>query len=112
VQDAASILTGGDDAATQYFKRTTSDQLTAKFLPIVTKATAKVGLASHYDAVAGKAAQFGLLDQSDASLETYVTHKALDGLFVMMAEEELAIRKNPVDQASKLLQKVFGVLGN
>lgn len=76
------------------------------------KATAKVDLASRYDAVAGKAASYGLIEPEDASIEGYVTRKALDGLFLMMAEEEAAIRKNPVGQASKLLQKVFGALGH
>jgi hypothetical protein len=112
LQDAASILTGPDDAATQYFKRTTSENLTAKFLPIVTRATAKVDLASRYNTVAGKAVDLGLVDRSDATIESYVTRKALDGLFLMMADEEKAIRTNPVGQASKLLQKVFGALGH
>jgi Protein of unknown function (DUF4197) len=111
VQDAAAILTGPNDAATQYFKRATSEELTGKFLPIVSKATAKVDLANRYDALAGQAAQFGLIDTADASIESYVTRKALDGLFLMMAEEEVAIRKDPVGQTSKLLQKVFGALG-
>lgn len=112
VQDAASILTGGNDAATQYFKRTTSDKLSTAFLPIVKKATAKVDLATRYDALAGKAANLGLVDPGDASIESYVTRKALDGLFVVMADEEAAIRKDPIGQASKLLQKVFGALGH
>ena len=111
VQDAASILTGPPDAATQYFKRVTSDQLATKFQPIVKKATEKVDLASRYNTVAGKAAEFGLIDASDASIESYVTRKALDGLFLVMADEEAAIRQNPVGQASKLLRKVFGALG-
>ena len=112
VQDAAAILTGPDDAATQYFKRTTSEELTSKFLPIVSKATAKADLANRYDAVAGRAKEFGLIDAADASIERYVTRKALDGLFLMMAQEEAAIRKNPLGQTSKLLQRVFGALGN
>jgi hypothetical protein len=112
VQDAASILTGGNDAATQYFKRTTSESLTTKFLPIISKATAKVDLANRYNTVAGKAVDLGLVDKSDATIESYVTRKALDGLFVVMAEEEAKIRTDPVGQASKLLQKVFGALGH
>jgi len=112
VQDAASILTGGDDAATQYFRRTTSDKLTTLLQPIVRTATSKVNLASRYDAVAGKAAQYGLLDQADASIDSYVTRKTLDGLFLVMAEEEKAIRQDPLGQASKLLRKVFGAVGN
>ena len=111
VQDATSILTGPDDAATQYFKRTTSEKLAAKFLPIVQKATAKVGVAQKYNAVAGKAQQYGLVGASDASVESYVTQKTLDGLFLMMAKEEKAIRDDPLGQSSKLLKKVFGAVG-
>lgn len=110
LQDAKAILTGGDDSATQYFKRTTSAPLTEKFLPIVKKATEKVKLAEKYNRYAKQAAKLGLLDEKDASLEDYVTQKALDGLFLMVAEEERAIRKNPLGQASSLLQKVFGAL--
>jgi hypothetical protein len=110
VQDATAILTGGDDAATQYFRRTTSDKLAARFMPIVRKSTAKLGVAQRYDDLAGKAAQFGLIGAQDATVESYVTQKALDGLFLMMAREEAAIRKDPLGQSSKLLQKVFGTL--
>lgn len=110
--DARGILTGGDDAATQYFKRTTSDAIAAKFLPIVKKSTAKVNLAGQYNQYAGKAAKLGLLDKNDADLDTYVTHKAMDGLFLMIAEQEKAIRKDPISTGSSLLKKVFGALGN
>jgi len=109
--DARGILGGGDDAATQYFKRTTSSQMTAKFLPIVKQATAKVNLAGQYNQYAGQAAKLGLVDAKDADLDSYVTHKALDGLFLMIAEQEKAIRKDPVGSGSALLQKVFGALG-
>ena len=110
LQDAKAILTGGDDSAPQYFKRTTSAPLAEKFLPIVKKATEKVKLAEKYNRYAKQASKLGLLDEKDASLEDYVTQKALDGLFLMIAEEERAIRKNPLGQASSLLQKVFGAL--
>jgi hypothetical protein len=80
-------------------------------LPIVQKATAKVGLAQKYDQFAGKAASYGLLDENQANIEKYVTQKALDGLYLMIAEEEKAIRKDPVGQASSLLSKVFGAIG-
>lgn len=109
--DARGILTGGDDAATQYFKRTTSDAIAGKFLPIVKKATAKVGLAAQYNEYAGHAAKFGLIDKNDADLDTYVTHKAMDGLFLMIAEQEKAIRKDPIGTGSSLLKKVFGSIG-
>lgn len=111
VQDAKGILTGGDTAATEYFRGKTRAPLAAKFLPIVQKATAKVGLAQKYDQFAGKAASYGLLDENQANIEKYVTQKALDGLYLMIAEEEKAIRKDPVGQASSLLSKVFGAIG-
>ena len=110
VQDAKAILTGGDDAATQYFRRTTSAALSVKFKPIVQKAMAKVKLADKYDEFAGKAARFGLVKESDAHLENYVTQKALDGLYLMIAEEEKAIRKDPAGAAGNLARKVFGAL--
>jgi hypothetical protein len=111
VQDAKGILTGGDDAATQYFRRTTSEQLTQRFLPIVKKMTAKVQLAEQYNNLAGQAAGFGLVKQEDANIDNYVTRKALDGLYLVIAEQERAIRKDPVGAATGMAQKVFGMLG-
>jgi hypothetical protein len=111
VQDAKAILTGGNDSATQYFKSTTSAALTTKFLPIVKNATSKVGLAQQYNTFAEQGAKLHLLSDKQASLEGYVTQKTLDGLFLMMAEEEKAIRQNPLGQTSKLVKKVFGAIG-
>lgn len=111
VQDAKGILSGGATAATEYFRGKTSQPLSEKFLPIVKKATAKVKLADKYNQFAGKASKFGMVDEKQANLENYVTQKTLDGLFVMMAEEEKAIRADPVGQSSKLLSKVFGAIG-
>jgi hypothetical protein len=110
VADAKGILTGGEDSATQYFRRTTADSLAAKFKPIVANATARLKLASLYDQYAGKAAEFGLVKGEDAHLNDYVTNKALDGLFAEMADEERAIRQNPLGQASTLIKRVFGAL--
>lgn len=112
VQDAKGILTGGDTAATEYFRGKTSNPLAAKFLPIVKKATEKVGLVQKYDDFAGKANRLGLLDDNQTNLENYVTQKALDGLFLMIADEEKEIRAHPVEQGSKLLSKVFGAVLN
>ena len=109
--DARGILTGGDKAATQYFERTTSEAIGAKFLPIVKQATAKLRLADQYNKYAGQASKFGLLDEKDANLDSYVTQKALDGLFLMIAEQERSIRKDPIGTGSNLLKKVFGALG-
>jgi hypothetical protein len=108
--DAKGILSGGDDAGTQYFRRTTSTQLTTRFKPIVAAATARLKLAGQYDELAGKAAQFGLISSEDANLNDYVTAKALDGLFSRIADEERAIRKDPLGQANSLIKKVFGAL--
>ena len=110
VEDAKRILTGGDDAATQYFKQTTYAPLKVKFAPIISRETQKVKLGETYDAVAKKAVALGILKPEDATLQSYVTDKTLDGLFLMMAEEERAIRKDPLGQASSLLKKVFGAV--
>jgi hypothetical protein len=110
VEDAKGILTGGDDSATQYFRRATADSLTAKFKPIIGRETAKVKLASLYDEYAGKAAAFGLIKGEDAHLDDYVTSKALDGLFAEIADEERAIRKDPIGQANSLIKRVFGAV--
>lgn len=110
LQDAKGILTGGDTSATDYFRVKTSAKLTAKFLPIVQQATAKVGVTQKYDQLASGAARFGLIDESQTNIENYITQKALNGLFIMIAEEEKEIRAHPVEQGSKLLSKVFGSL--
>jgi len=110
VQDAKGILTGGETAGTAYFRRTTATPLAQRFLPIVRQATSRVGLAQKYKAYAGRGVQVGLLKAEDADLDDYVTRKALDGLYLMVAEEEKKIRKDPVGTASSLLKKVFGAL--
>ena len=112
VTDAVGILSGGPDSATQYFRRTASEKLAAKFRPIVTKSTEKVGAAKQYNQLAGQLAQYGILKGDDTSVEGYVTSKALDGLFTMMAKEEANIRANPLGQASSLVKKIFGALGH
>ncbi len=110
VQDAKGILTGGDTAGTEYFKRTTRSRLQTRFLPIVRRATAKVQLAQKYNRYADKGVAFGVVKQEHADLDQYVTQKALDGLYAMVAEEERKIRKDPVRTGSALLKKVFGAL--
>jgi uncharacterized protein DUF4197 len=110
VQDAKGILTGGDTAATDYFRRTTQAPLGQRFLPIVKKATDRVGLAGKYNSLAGQAAQFGLVDKDQSTVESYVTGKALDGLYLMIAEQEKAFRQNPVSATSDIVRKVFGMI--
>lgn len=111
VADAKAILTGSNDAATQYFKKTTSEQMAAKFLPIVEKATYNVQLADSYNKYAEQGRKFGLVKKEDANINQYVTKKALDGVYLMIAKEEAAIRQDPLGQASGLLKKVFGAFG-
>jgi len=110
VADAKGILTGGDDAATLYFRKNTETALAGKFKPIVRKAMHKVKLAETYDQFAGKGAKFGLVDERDAKLDDYITRKTMDGLFLMMAEQEKAIRDNPLEATGALAKKVFAAI--
>lgn len=110
VTDAKGILTGGDDSVTEYFKRSSSEQLAKKFMPIVKAETKKLQLAEQYNQFAGKVASAGLIDEKDADIDRYVTQKAMDGLFLMIAEEEKKLRTNPLAAGSALLKKVFGAL--
>lgn len=110
VNDAKDILLGKDDAATQYFRRNTEVALGEKFKPVVTQSMQKVGLAQAYDRFAGKGVRLGLVNESDANLEDYITRKALDGLFLMMAEQEKEIRAHPLQATGDLAKKVFAAL--
>lgn len=108
VSDALKIVRGGDTAVTQYFADKTREPLGLKFLPIVTRATEKVQLAERYNAVAAKASGMGLVKKEDANIQKYVTGKALDGLYLIIGEEEKKIRADPVGTGSKILKAVFG----
>jgi hypothetical protein len=110
LQDAKGILMGGSTSATDYFKRTTTEPLRAKFLPIVAQATKKVQLAEKYNEYAAQGAKFGLVKKEDANLDSYVTQKTLDGVFFMVAEEEKRIRANPIAAGSEIIRKVFGAM--
>jgi hypothetical protein len=110
VEDAKGILTGGNDSATQYFRKNTEAALAGKFKPIVNKSMQKVKLAEKYDQFAGKGAQLGLVDEKDAKLDDYITRKAMDGLFLMMAEQEKAIRANPLQATGSLAKKIFSAI--
>jgi hypothetical protein len=108
VTDAKKILTGGDTSVTDFFAEKTREPLGGKFLPVVTKATEKVSLASKYNRVASKAVGIGLVSKKDANIEQYVTGKTLDGLYLVIGEEERKIRQDPVGTGSAILKKVFG----
>ena len=108
VNDAKNILTGGETSVTSFFAEKTRAPLGVKFLPIVNQATAKVDLANKYNDLAGRAAGFGLVKKEDANIQQYVTGKSLDGLYLIIGEEEKKIRQDPVGTGSAILQKVFG----
>ncbi|MDD4963734.1 MAG: DUF4197 domain-containing protein [Gallionella sp.] len=110
VSDAKNILLGSNDAATQYFRKNSEAALSGKFQPIVVNAMQNVSLMQKYDKFAAKGAKYGLVDAKDANLESYVTQKALDGLFVMMAEQEKAIRANPLQAVGSLAKKIFSAI--
>jgi len=110
VQDAKGILSGGDTAATDYFRRATRTQLTQRFLPIVKRATDRVGLAQQFNSLAEQGAALGLMKEDEASIERYVTQKALDGLYFMIGEQEKAFRRDPVGATSSIVRKVFGAI--
>ena len=108
--DAKNILTGGETSVTEFFKEKTSAPLSQQFLPLVKGVTDKAGLSAKYNAVMGQAQKFGAVSEKEATVEAYVTQRALDGLFLMIAEEEKAIRQDPIGSGSKVIGKVFGLL--
>lgn len=109
LEDAKGILQGPDDAATQYFREHSTAALTERMLPIVKQATDAAGVTSRYKAMTGKLGGFmSMLNQDTPDLDNYVTGRAMDGLFLMIAEEEKKIRENPLERSSELLKKVFG----
>mgnify|MGYP003385302874 CR=1 FL=1 len=110
VNDAKNILNGGNTAATNFFAEKTRAPLGVKFLPAVTQATERVGLADKYNQIAGKAADMGLMRKEDSNIQQYVTAKSLDGLYLVIGEEEQKIRRDPMGTGSALLRKVFGAL--
>jgi hypothetical protein len=95
---------------TQFFRAKTAAPLTVKFLPIVKKATDEVGLAEKYNQLAGEGAKLGIIKGDAVNIEKYVTSKALDGLYLMIGEEEHAIRQDPAAAGSAIVSKVFGAL--
>ena len=120
IDDAKAILTGPTNAATQFFRRTTQTNLFTRFSSHqCKKATAATGVTSAYKkmtaAASGSTGSFGntlggLMGSDAMDVDTYVTNKALDGLFRMVAEEEAKIRANPAARTTELLQKVFGAV--
>lgn len=110
VTDAKNILSGGETSVTDFFRQKTSAALTTKFTPTVKGVTDKVGLASKYNSVMAKAQKIGAVPEKEATVESYVSGKAVDALYTMIAEEEKKIRQDPIGTGSKIIGKVFGLL--
>jgi len=108
IVDALNILKGGDTAATEYMRSKTYDKLYGLFKPTVSKAVMEVGVTKAYQQLVDKAKKSRLIKDESLDLDHHVTSKALDGLFIMLGQEEKKIRKDPVAQVTDLLKKVFG----
>jgi Protein of unknown function (DUF4197) len=108
IQDAVGILRGDQDAATQYLRRTTGQQLVAEFTPIIDSTLQKNNATRYYNSLATTYNRFALGQPVNANLTQYATGKAVDGLFLLVAQEEKRIRENPVARISDILKRVFG----
>jgi len=106
--DARKLLTGGDTAATDFFKAKTTDRLVTAFRPIVGKATNEVGVTRQYKELMGRQPSIPFAKSESLDIDHYVVTKALDGLFYVLGEEERKIRKNPAARVTSLLKEVFG----
>jgi hypothetical protein len=107
IEDARKIWSGGDNAATQYFKSKTSDQLTAAFKPVVDKALNQVGVTRQYKELLGRAQSIPFMKTDSLDIDRYVLGKSLDGLFLVLGEQEKQIRTNPAARTTELLKEVF-----
>lgn len=108
VTDAMSLLKGNDDAATRFLEKSTREALVAKFKPIIKASLDKVGATKHWNTIFTTYNKIPLVTKVNPDLEDYATNKAIDGLFIQVAKEELEIRKNPGARVTDLLKKVFG----
>lgn len=108
IQDAMDILRGSNDEATQYLKRTTTAHLTEKFQPVISEALQQTGATKYYADIVNTYNKIPLVQKVNPDLEAYATQKAIDGLFLKIAEEEQKIRQDPAARTSEILRKVFG----
>jgi hypothetical protein len=108
ISDGVSILKGGDKAATDFLKSKTTDELIAKFRPVIQNSLKKVNITKYWNPLVTKYNKIPMVQKMNPNLDDYVTNKALEGLFKLLAEEELKIRKDPAARISDILKKVFG----
>ena len=107
IKDVWGILTGGRDAATQYLKRTTNEQLTAAFTPKIQASLEKVNATKYYTELVNNYNRLPLVQKVNPDLTNYATQQAIEGLFVLVAQEEANIRENPIARTTQLLRRVF-----
>lgn len=107
-EDARRLLTGGDTAATTYFQTKTTEKLTAAFRPVVAKTMAENDVGRHFQNVLGAARKLPLIKAESLDIESHVVAKSLDGLFLMIGNEERKIRKDPAARVTSILKEVFG----
>ena len=110
IGDAFEILNGAEDAATQYLKRTTGDDLRAAFRPVVAEQLAETSATRYYAEIVERYNRIPLVKKVDPDLEAYATDRAIQGLFLLIADEEANIRANPRARTTELLRRVFGSL--
>jgi two-component SAPR family response regulator len=108
VKDAIAIVKGNDNAGTEYLKKQTTEALKAEFKPVIQTSLDKVGATQHYGKIITAYNKIPGVQKLNPDLADYVTQKAIEGLFVMVQEEEAKIRKDPAARATELLKKVFG----
>lgn len=107
IKDAQSILSGNDNAATTYLEKSTRTELVEKFRPVIKASLEKVEATKHWNAIFSTYNKIPLVKKVNPDLEEYATNKAIDGLFIQIAKEESAIRKDPAARVTDLLKKVF-----
>ena len=108
ISDGFAILKGADNAATQYLKDKTTADLRTKFTPVVQAAIDKVELTKYWSPIITTYNKIPFVEKQNPDLTAYVTDKAMAGLFILIANEELKIRKDPAAQVTDILKKVFG----
>lgn len=106
--DARAVITAGDQSAARYFRAQTEAAMAARFLPAVQTATRKLRVADAYNQVAGRAAKVGLVRAENANLDEYIARKALEAVYVTMADEERAMHASPIRPTQKVLRSVSG----
>ncbi|HSI91435.1 MAG TPA: DUF4197 domain-containing protein [Adhaeribacter sp.] len=111
ISDVWNILRGEKDAATEYLKRTTSTQLTASFKPVIQNSLDKVNATKYYSTIITQYNQIPTVQKVNPDLNAYATQKAIDGLFLLVAQEEANIRENPIARTTELLRRVFSKQG-